>query len=156
MRSNPFAMVLATWFGCGLTPKAPGTVGALGALPFAWLWLNTVQGSPLWMLLPVVLLTAPSIWAANRVAADKGLDDPQIVVVDEVLGTWIAIAGATVLNWKSIALAFLLFRLFDIWKPQPVRMLEGLHGGTGIIADDLMAGVYAAVVLFLAGWFNLY
>lgn len=156
MKSNPLALILATWFGCGLTPKAPGTAGALGALPFAWLWLTSIQASPIWMLLPVVLLTAPSIWAANRVAIDKGLDDPQIVVVDEVLGTWIAIAGATVLNWKSIALAFLLFRLFDIWKPQPVRMLEGLHGGTGIIADDLMAGVYAAVVLFLAGWFNLY
>lgn len=156
MKSNPLALILATWFGCGLAPKAPGTAGALGALPFAWLWLTSIQASPIWMLLPVVLLTAPSIWAANRVAIDKGLDDPQIVVVDEVLGTWIAIAGATVLNWKSIALAFLLFRLFDIWKPQPVRMLEGLHGGTGIIADDLMAGLYAAVVLFLAGWFNLY
>ena len=156
MKNNPLATVVATWFGCGFAPKAPGTVGALGALPFAWLWLYSLQGPPWWMLIPVVLLTGPGIWAANVVAAERGLDDPQIVVVDEVLGTWIAIAGATVLNWKSIALAFLLFRLFDIWKPQPVRKLEGLHGGLGIIADDLMAGVYAAVVLFLAGWFNLY
>ncbi|MBL8174844.1 MAG: phosphatidylglycerophosphatase A [Bryobacterales bacterium] len=156
MKNNPLAIILATWFGCGFSPKAPGTAGALGALPFAWLWLHTVQGPPVWMLLPTVLLTLPSIWAAGRVAAEKGLEDPQIIVVDEVLGAWIAIAGATVLNWKSIALAFLLFRLFDIWKPQPVRWLEGLHGGLGIVADDLMAGVYAAVVLFLAGWFNLY
>ena len=81
------------------------------------------------------------------------------MVVDEVVGQWLALAGARVLNWKSWYLGSrpsLLFRLFDIWKPFPVRQLESLPGGVGIVADDLMAGVYAALVLFLAGWFNLY
>ena len=81
---------------------------------------------------------------------------PGIVVVDEVIGQWIALAGARTLNWKSWLAAFVLFRLFDIWKPPPVRQLEALPGGLGINADDVMAGVYAALVLLLAGWFNLY
>ena len=77
-------------------------------------------------------------------------------MVDEVVGQWITLAGAMNLNWKSWLAAFLLFRLFDIWKPPPVRQLEHLPGGAGIVADDTMAGVYAALVLYAAGWFNLY
>ena len=72
------------------------------------------------------------------------------------MGQWITLAGAAVLNWKTLLAGFLLFRLFDIWKPWPARKLESLPGGTGIIADDFMAGVYGALVLWLAGWFNLY
>ena len=67
-----------------------------------------------------------------------------------------ALAGARRYNWESYLAAFVLFRLFDIWKPPPVRQLEALPGGLGINADDVMAGIYAALVLFLAGWFNLY
>ena len=78
------------------------------------------------------------------------------MVVDEVVGQWLTLAGARTLNWKSYLAAFLLFRLFDIWKPPPVRQLESLPGGVGIVADDLMAGLYAALVLFVAGCFNLY
>jgi phosphatidylglycerophosphatase A len=77
-------------------------------------------------------------------------------VIDEVAGQWITLAGATAWNWKSLLIGFLLFRLFDIWKPAPVRQLERLPDGTGIMADDLMAGVYAAVVLYVAGRLNLY
>jgi phosphatidylglycerophosphatase A len=150
------AALLATWFGCGLSPKAPGTVGALGALLPAVLFLRATNVPPLTLLLPVLLLTWPAIWASDRVADERGLKDPQIVVIDEVLGQWIALAGATTTNWKSIVAAFVLFRVFDITKPQPVRMLESLPGGTGIVADDLMAGIYAALVLFAAGCFNLY
>ena len=108
------------------------------------------------LALLAILATPVGIWSADAVARNKGLKDPQIVVIDEVLGVWLALAGATVLNWKSFLGAFALFRLFDIWKPQPVRKLEQLGGGLGIVADDLMAGVYAALVLFTAGWFNLY
>ena len=78
------------------------------------------------------------------------------MVVDEVIGQWTALAGAATLNWKSWLAAFLLFRLFDIWKPFPIRKLESLPGGTGIVMDDVMACIYAALVLFTAGWFNLY
>jgi phosphatidylglycerophosphatase A len=78
------------------------------------------------------------------------------VVIDEVVGQWIALGGCSHLNWKAWILAFLLFRLFDIWKPWPVRQLESLPTGTGIVVDDCMAGVYAALVLAAAGWFNFY
>jgi phosphatidylglycerophosphatase A len=97
-----------------------------------------------------------AVWAAHRMAQRLGKEDPPQVVVDEVVGQWISLAGATVLNWKSWLAAFVLFRIFDIWKPAPVRQLERLPGGYGIVADDVMAGVYAALVLFVAGWFNLY
>ena len=74
------------------------------------------------------------------------------------MGQWITLAGARVAELEELigSLASRLFRLFDIWKPPPVRQLESLPGGVGIVADDLMAGVYGALVLFLAGWFNLY
>jgi len=150
------AALLATWFGCGLSPKAPGTVGSIGALLPAVALLNATGAHPATLLVPSLLLTWPAIWSADAVAVERGLKDPQIVVVDEVLGQWIALAGAATLNWKSVLAAFILFRLFDITKPQPVRWFESLRGGTGIVADDLMAGVYAALVLFAAGCFNLY
>lgn len=76
--------------------------------------------------------------------------------MDEVIGQWVTLAGAATLNWKSWLAAFVLFRVLDIWKPAPVRQLEKLPGGYGIIADDVMAGVYGALLLFAAGHFNLY
>ena len=99
---------------------------------------------------------APGIWAAGRTARACGQKDPSRVVIDEVLGQWVTLAGATALNWKSWLAAFILFRLLDIWKPAPVRQLESLPGGYGIVADDIMAGLYGALVLFTAGCFNLY
>jgi phosphatidylglycerophosphatase A len=102
------------------------------------------------------VVSAPAIWAAGETARQSGIEDPRFVVVDEVVGQWLALAGARVFNWKSWLAAFVLFRLFDIWKPFPVRQLESLPGGLGIVADDLMAGLYAALVLFIAGCFNLY
>lgn len=156
MRSSGPATMLATWFGCGFAPQAPGTAGALGALLPAWAVLSLTGMAPWTLVLPTALLTAPAIAASTIVARERNLKDPQIVVVDEVLGQWLSLAGATTLNWKSVLGAFLLFRLFDIRKPPPIRNLESLGGGLGIVADDLMAGVYAALVLFLAGCFNLY
>ena len=82
--------------------------------------------------------------------------DPSRVVIDEVAGQWLTLAGAASYNWKSWLAAFFLFRLFDIWKPFPARQTEAFPGGFGIVADDVVAGIYAAVVLAVAGWFNLY
>ena len=153
---NSVARAIATWFGCGYAPKAPGTAGSLAALAIAWV-LHTYAGvSAIGMAWLSVVLALPGIWAADVVAREGGKKDPQIVVVDEVVGQWMTLAGATALNWKSWLLAFVLFRLFDIWKPPPVRQLERLPGGAGIVADDAMAGAYGALVLFAAGWFNLY
>lgn len=102
------------------------------------------------------VLLVPGIWSADVAARAAGKKDPGLVVVDEVIGQWITIAGASTLNWKSWVLAFILFRLFDIWKPPPARQLERLPGGTGIVADDVMAGIYGAIVIFIAGHFGLY
>lgn len=103
-----------------------------------------------------VLLAAPAIWAAGVTAREVGSKDPGLVVIDEVVGQWITLAGAMQLNWKSWLAAFFLFRALDIWKPAPARQFERLPGGLGIVADDAMVGVYGALVLFAAGWFNLY
>jgi phosphatidylglycerophosphatase A len=150
-----FAYVLATWFGCGLSPVAPGTVGSAAALAIG-IAMRSCCSFPQWCFAALAAaLAVPAIWAAGAVATASKSKDPSIVVVDEVLGQWIALAGASTYNWKTYLAAFLLFRLFDIWKPAPVRQLESLPGGLGINADDAMAGVYAALVLWLAGWFNL-
>jgi phosphatidylglycerophosphatase A len=153
---NALARVIATWFGLGYIPKGPGTAGSLGALLIAWLLHTYLAVNPVVFAALGILLAIPGIWAAGFVAKEIGRKDPHVVVVDEVVGQWIALAGASQLNWKSWLAAFALFRLFDIWKPPPVRQLERLPAGWGIVADDTMAGVYAALVLFAAGWFNLY
>ena len=145
------AHVLATWFGLGYTPKGPGTAGSLGALIVAW----PLRHQPPWFFaLLALIFLAPAIWSASSTALQVGKKDPQIVVIDEVVGQWIALAGAATYSPAAWIAAFVLFRAFDIWKPWPVRQLEQLPGGTGIVMDDVMAGVYAALVLYLAGWNN--
>jgi phosphatidylglycerophosphatase A len=153
---DKLAWLLGTWFGCGHSPFAPGTAGSAGALAAALAaahWLGWSRTELIWATIALIL---PAIWSADRVAHNLGAKDPGRVVVDEVAGQWLTLWGATHYTFVSIALGFFLFRLFDVWKPFPARQLEALPGGTGIVADDLAAGVYAALVLFAAGWFNLY
>ncbi len=147
---------LASWFGCGYFPWAPGSAASAAAVAMAAALVGYAGWRPGMMVLPAAALLVPAVWAAAAVAQAKGAKDPRLVVVDEVLGQWVALAGAAVLNWKSALAGFLLFRLFDIVKPAPVRQAEALPGGWGIVADDLAAGLYAALVLWLAGCFNLY
>ena len=154
-----FARLLATWFGCGYTPKGPGTAGSLAAVLIAWALHAYAGMGPLAFGFLAVMMTGPAIWAADVTARETGLKDPQIVVVDEVVGQWLAIGAAPAIRWQTLLAAFLLFRAFDIWKPPPVRQLERLPGGVGIVLDDVMAGVYAAAVLAAlvlasSGWFN--
>jgi phosphatidylglycerophosphatase A len=150
------AIPIATWFGCGYVPHAPGTAGSLAALGIAYVLVQCAHWRPFYFALLALALLPAGIWSAGVTAREVKKKDPSIVVVDEVLGQWITLAGASSFNWKSWLAAFCLFRLFDIWKPQPVRRLEALPSGTGIVADDVMAGVYGALVLFLMGCFNLY
>lgn len=150
------ANIVATWFGCGRSPYAPGTVGSAAAIAIALALGHYAGFTPFYFAVLAALLFVPAVWAADVAARAAKLKDPGFVVVDEVLGQWIALAGARHLNWRSYLAAFALFRIFDIWKPAPVRQLERLPGGLGINADDAMAGIYAALVLFVAGWFNLY
>ena len=150
------ATLIATWFGCGYSPVAPGTAGSLAALAIGIL-LHEYAGFTAWGFAVLAAATLiPAVWAAGVTAVSSGIEDPQFVVIDEVIGLWIALAGARWYNWKSYLAAIALFRLFDIWEPAPVRQLEALPGGIGINADDAMAGIYAALVLFAAGCFNLY
>lgn len=147
---NRLATWIATWFGAGYVPKGPGTAGSLAAL----LCAAPVPQHIVWL---AALSIPPAIWAAHVHAVSRNSKDPQEVVVDEVSGQWIALAGATQLD--SLApwiIAFALFRVFDIWKPFPVRQFEKLPGGVGIVMDDVMAGVYAALVMRVLGWNNLY
>ena len=151
-----FAVTLATWFGCGYFPWGPGTAGSLAAVLIAAAAHFYLGAGRVFLVASVLVLLLPSIWAATRTAQVAGRKDPGLVVVDEVLGQWLTLAGATTLNWKSFAAGFLLFRLFDIWKPWPVRTLEKLPEGTGIVADDLAAGVYGALILYIGGVARFY
>jgi phosphatidylglycerophosphatase A len=150
------AYLISTWFGCGYSPRAPGTAGSLAAVAIAIALHEYAGFGPGAFALLAAGLFLPAVWAAGVTAVHSGRKDPQIVVVDEVIGQWIAFAGATSYNWKSYLAVFALFRLFDIFKPPPVRQLEAVPGGWGINLDDVMAGVYGALVLFAAGRFNLY
>jgi phosphatidylglycerophosphatase A len=149
------ARVLATWFGCGYWPFGPGTLGALAAVLIAAALVHFAAWTPLGIAMLGVAITLPGIWASRVEGETCGNEDPGHVVIDEVAGQWITFAGAATFNWKICLAAFLLFRLFDIWKPPPVRQLERLGSGAGVMADDLMAGIYGAAVLALLGWFTI-
>src|SRR6266478_1439934 len=151
-----FYRAIATWFGCGYSPVGPGTAGSLAALAIGYGLVALCHWRPWYFAVLALALLPLGIWAAGKTAGEIKSKDPSIVVVDEVLGQWITLAGAVSLNWKSWLAAFCLFRLFDIWKPPPVRRLEALPSGVGIVADDVMAGIYGALVLFVMGCFNLY
>jgi len=150
--TNNLAFVLATWFGCGLSPVAPGTAGSLAAVIIAYF----LPWPPLTFALLALAITPVGIWAAGVTEKQVGRPDPGLVVIDEVAGQWLTLAAVSVINWKSLLMGFLLFRLFDIWKPFPVNRLERLPGGFGIMADDLAAGLYGALVIFVVGRFHLY
>jgi phosphatidylglycerophosphatase A len=137
------ARVVATAFGSGYSPVAPGTAGSLVGLllfwplaPLAW-WLQATA---------IAVLLVVGTAAAGRVAEITGKKDPGLVVVDEVVGQWITIA-ALPLTPFALLLGFVLFRVMDVVKPWPARQLEALPGGLGIMADDVAAGVYAHLAL---------
>jgi phosphatidylglycerophosphatase A len=142
------ARLIATWFGCGLSPIAPGTVGSFGAIPLHFA-LNML--GPIPHTAAIVALSAAGIWASNRVAEAEGIKDPQTVVIDEVCGTLIAMGmvGASGIGFRILALA--LFRLLDITKPGPIDSVQHMKpAGVGIMADDLLAGVVAGAMAYSA------
>ena len=142
------AWALATFFGAGYFPKGPGTAGSVAAILLAWPLMLAGFSSISFILLALVALY-PAIRASGIVALESGRKDPQIVVIDEVLGQWLTLGGAVRLNWRSLLIALALFRFFDIVKPQPIRLIERIPGGAGIVLDDMMAGVFAALALFV-------
>jgi phosphatidylglycerophosphatase A len=148
--SNPgkAALWLATWFGTGLLPGAPGTWGSLVAIPFAW--ALTSLGGP-WLLLgAAVLVFAVGLWASARYMQAVGVHDPGAVVIDEIAGQWLTL---TVAPPEPLAylLGFVLFRIADVLKPWPASWLDRRVGGAfGVMIDDVAAAIYAGAVLALA------
>jgi len=137
------ARVVATAFGAGLSPVAPGTAGsAVGVLLF-WPLASRPWA---WQAAACAIVTVVGIAAAGRVAGLVGLEDPGLVVVDEVAGQWLTLIALPFTPAVVLA-GFVLFRVMDVVKPWPARSLEHLPGGYGIMADDIAAGVYAHLVL---------
>ncbi len=133
--------VIATWFGLGYSKFAPGTMGALGTLP---LFYALRPWGAITLFATAVALTVAGVFCSHRVALELADDDPSLVVIDEVAGVLLALAFVADEPLWLHALAFLLFRLLDIFKPGPIATLERLHPkGLGIMADDVAAGLLA-------------
>ncbi len=136
--------VLALGFGAGLSPLAPGTAGTLVAIPLYW-GLKSIH--PGLFLAAIALGLVVGVYICSRVNHDLGQNDPPAIVWDEVVGYWIAMVG-TPLTWQYVLAGFVLFRLFDIWKPGPIAWIERkAGGGLGVMLDDVLAGALTAVVL---------
>ena len=155
-RTPLWAELTATFLGIGRLRPGSGTWGSLATVIS---WAALAYTMPLAFRLPVsialvVFVTAIGIPAAMLVTRGSGIKDPQFVVIDEVAGQLIALIGAP-LGWKSFLAGFILFRIFDILKPPPVRQLEALPEGFGIVLDDIAAGLYALVIMHLLLHFGL-
>ena len=136
------AFVLASVFGAGYSPVASGTVGSLVTAVAIWLLPLT----PLRIAVALVVVTLVGIWAGGRVERVLGRKDPGLIVIDEVAGMLFSVIGLP-RSLPVLVTAFLLFRLFDIWKPFPARESQALTGGIGVMVDDLIAGLYTLVLI---------
>jgi len=136
-------LVLSTWFCAGLMPKAPGTFGTMAAVPVALFMrhLGEIHG-----LLFAVFFICVSLWASGASRKLLEGEDPSEIVIDEVAGFLVTMSFIS-WSWSTLISGFFLFRAFDILKPFPIRRLERLGGGAGIVLDDIMAGVYANLCL---------
>lgn len=142
---NP-AVLLGTWFGIGLLPIAPGTFGALAAIPVGWLVIAYLGRSAL--LLLAIGVFALGIWCADVCARRIGVADPSVVVIDEVAAQWLVLLVIPQ-DLFYYAAAFVAFRIFDIWKPFPVSWAEqSFRGGFGVMIDDVLAAGYACIILY--------
>ena len=145
-----WAKVVATFFGSGLIRPGPGTWGSAATVLLWWLlsrWIPVGWQAACDVFLAAAVVAA-GIPAATLVARASGLKDPQFVVIDEVAGQLITFIAVPI-SWKSLLAGFILFRGFDILKPPPIRLLEKLREGIGIVADDVAAGFYALAVMQL-------
>jgi len=139
-------MILATWFGSGKLRPGPGTWGTLAALPFAF----AIHAATGWigLFLATGIVTAIGVWAAHTHSQSLGVHDASEIVIDEVAGIWLCLLFVE-LSLASMVLGFILFRVFDIAKPWPIRWLDRrVKGGVGVMLDDLVAGIAAGVLLW--------
>jgi phosphatidylglycerophosphatase A len=147
------AMLLATWFGAGLLPKIPGTWGSLAALPFAWHIAS--EFGALGLVIAAAIVFVIGCWAADTASRAGDIRDPGFIVIDEVAAQFLVLAVAPVAPLAYTA-GFVLFRIADIVKPFPANWADRkVHGGLGIMLDDIFAALYAGLVLFLLVRFGL-
>jgi len=170
---TPAAWWLATCFGLGWMKPGPGTWASVAAfllwLPLAFRGaafpISSIVAFAITLLL-AILITLVGIPVSSRVAREANISDPGFVVIDEAAGTWTALVAACwpfalglpsamPVSWKAGIAALVLFRVFDIWKPWPVSALDRMHGGAGIMLDDIAAGIYAAACVLLLRHFSL-
>jgi phosphatidylglycerophosphatase A len=152
-KKPPFwSTIISTAGGAGLIPGAPGTYGTIVAIPLAWA-LGKINE---WVFIAAILVvTAVGSWAADVYCKATKRADNQQIVIDEVAGYLLTLVAVT-RSWPNLIIGFVLFRLFDIWKPPPVRWIDRhVHGGFGVVADDLGAGVYGAICLWLIDHFEV-
>lgn len=151
-----WAWTIGTFFGAGLLKPGPGTYGSIAAVVLWFMAAHIFPVNSLWLtigtIIAAIVVTLIGIPAATIVARESGREDPGHVVIDEVAGQLIALIAIPA-DWQHAALSLLLFRLFDILKPPPIRQLERLPEGTGIMLDDVAAGVLALIVAQLAHLF---
>jgi phosphatidylglycerophosphatase A len=159
-RERPLAMIVATGFGAGLAPIAPGTAGSALALVLAWLVARGVSPSHMpsvvvavGLLTSGLLISLAGVPVVGRAEAALGRKDPGCIVLDEIAGQFLACGIVPLFEYPSPRVgalvwiaSFLVFRLFDVWKPGPIRAWQNLPGGWGIMVDDFAAGVLAAGV----------
>jgi phosphatidylglycerophosphatase A len=155
-KAPSWASLVATFFGIGYLKPGPGTWGSVATV-LLWSAISSQIPTPdrTWAtILAAAAVTLIGIPAATKVARAHGSKDPQFVVIDEVAGQLVTLI-AVPLAWKTFLAGLILFRVFDMWKPFPIRRLERLPEGTGIVVDDLGAGVYALAVMHLLMHFGL-
>ncbi len=145
------ALLLATWFYSGLAPKAPGTMGSLAALPFAWLIIDRFGAFGL--SIAIILVFFVGLWASDIYMKETGKTDPGEIVIDEVAGQWIAclpiaaMVSTLGLSLGPFVLAFAAFRVFDIYKPWPIKIFDQRHDAYGVMMDDVIAGFFASIIV---------
>ena len=153
MKTPFWPLLIGTGFGSGFSPVAPGTAGALLAT-LMWWGLGLLVGPmmQLWLTVAAILLfTVAGVWAANRLEPFWG-EDPSRVVIDEMVGVWLPLLAAPCGSWIYALAAFVLFRLLDIFKTLGIRRMEQLPQGIGVMMDDILAGVYAFILLIAVRW----
>lgn len=163
-------VTLATGLGLGSVPRAPGTAGSLGSVALFALLFYGLPGALLQIayLFVLVWLLPLALWSTEQALQRWKTPDPQVIVIDEIVGQWLTYAGLVLsaylggtssfpvsAGWKYLLAGFILFRAFDVMKPFPIRRSERLPGAAGVVLDDLVAGGYAALGLLLlvrTGW----
>jgi len=154
--NRKWALTLATWGGLGYCPKGQGTVASVAAIVISYAAMDLFAIAPIWSGLAALCLFFPAVRSSDVAAEHLGRHDPPQVVVDEVVGQWMTVAAVTAESWQSWLAALLLFRVFDIIKPWPIRRFEALPGGLGVVADDAVAGLCAIIVMLGLQYFSVW